>query len=128
MIVELMSHMGTSISLGSVQNMIDSLSSEANERLQKLEDSNTIYDNYDMDFPKAQATMENVKYHWSATAITYLPYRDVEPVCDLRFVEELLLTSEHNIELDADDPGIKHLGFQNIILSRIPPRTLDHQH
>ncbi|KAF9030734.1 hypothetical protein BDZ89DRAFT_903029, partial [Hymenopellis radicata] len=57
-IVELVAHMGISISLGSVQNMVDSLNLKARERLKSLEHCNSIYDNFDMDFASAQPTME----------------------------------------------------------------------
>ncbi|KAF8869013.1 hypothetical protein CPB85DRAFT_1162090, partial [Mucidula mucida] len=57
-IVELVSHMGVSVSLGSIQNMIDSLHAKARKRLESMENCNTIWDNFDMDFATAQPTLE----------------------------------------------------------------------
>ncbi|KAJ3858059.1 hypothetical protein EV359DRAFT_8204, partial [Lentinula novae-zelandiae] len=55
-IIELVAHMGVSVSLGSLQNMIQSLHSKARDRLKNLPGTNKIYDNFDIDFSKGQPT------------------------------------------------------------------------
>ncbi|KIK59954.1 hypothetical protein GYMLUDRAFT_168640, partial [Collybiopsis luxurians FD-317 M1] len=51
-IVELVAHMGVSVSNSSLCNMIRSLHIKARNRLKTLPLTNKIYDNYDIDFLK----------------------------------------------------------------------------
>ncbi len=77
-ILEMVAHMGISVSVQSVLWMVNSLSKKAEERMKTLGPSNNIYDNFDMEFPVAHPTPDHQKYHLSATAVTFTPYLDID--------------------------------------------------
>ncbi|KAL0952555.1 hypothetical protein HGRIS_006811 [Hohenbuehelia grisea] len=103
-VVELLSHMGVSVSTTTVHNMVTSLVKSAKLRLQTLPRSNIAYDNFDMDFKVAQPTPGNTGFHWSATSATFIPLRSAEPE-DVKFTKELHATSPYNKDLDLNDPS-----------------------
>ncbi|KAJ8090290.1 hypothetical protein PM082_018886 [Marasmius tenuissimus] len=115
-VLELVSHMGLSVSNQSIRNINNSLSMEAKRRLRSLPNVlNSIHDNFDMDFNVAQPTVENRKVHWSATAATFVNYRDINPDQDLRFVKELRLTSPFNDDIRPENRTTLTPSFTDIL-------------
>lgn len=90
--------------------MIKSLRNKAKRRLRNLSDSNNIYNNMDFDFQKGQPTAENVKYHLSTTAGTFVPYKRIDRARDLCFVKELHSTSRYNrLAMNVIQPQVDHI-------------------
>ncbi|KAJ3768644.1 hypothetical protein FB446DRAFT_650142, partial [Lentinula raphanica] len=81
---ELTAHMGISISMGSLRNVVNSLNKQAKLRLKNIPKSNKIYDNVDVDFQKGQPTAENQKSHLSFTAATFVPFKNIDRHQDLQ--------------------------------------------
>ncbi|PBK93786.1 hypothetical protein ARMGADRAFT_928311 [Armillaria gallica] len=113
-ILEMVAHMGISVSVQSVSQMVNSLSKKAEERIKTLGPSNNIYDNFDMEFLVAHPTPDHQKYHLSATAVTFTLYLDIDHERDLRFTQELRETSEYNINISPDDAWIYKPRFDDI--------------
>ncbi|KAK1233610.1 hypothetical protein PQX77_003230 [Marasmius sp. AFHP31] len=127
-VLEVAAHMGVSVATQSVRNMLNSLSIAAKRRLLSLPKTlNSIHDNFDMDFNVAEPTVENRRDHWSATAATFVDYRNVDRERDTRFVQELHLTSQHNksIPLDRRSTVIRPPTFEDILPQRqVPGATI----
>lgn len=113
-ILKMVAHMGISVSVQSVSQMVNSLSKKAEERIKTLGPSNNIYDNFNMEFSVAHPTPDHQKYHLSAIAVTFTPYLDIDRERDLRFTQELRETSEYNINISPDDAWIYKPRFDDI--------------
>jgi hypothetical protein len=64
-VIELLAHMGVSVSTQTTRNMVQSLTKSAAERNRHLPPSQFIYDNFDMDFKVAQPTIGSRGSHTS---------------------------------------------------------------
>jgi hypothetical protein len=104
-IVELLSHMGVSVSTQTNRNIVNSLTKSARLRNKNLPDSMFIYDNFDLDFKTAQPTLGNTGTHISMTSATFAPYANCE-MADLRFAKELHETSRFNKDIMPGDPRV----------------------
>jgi hypothetical protein len=82
-VIELLAHIGVSVSTQTTQSMINSLTKSAAYRNKHLPPSMIIYDNFDMDFKVAQPTIGKAGSHTSMTSATFAPYaHGFVPSCD----------------------------------------------
>lgn len=105
-IVELLAHMGVSVSSQTNRNVVNSLTVHAKQWNKHLPPSQFIYDNFDVDLKVAQATAGKGGSHLSMTSATFAPYATIEGGFHLRYTKELYKTSHFNVHLSAGDPQI----------------------
>lgn len=118
-VIELLSHMGISVSTQTTRNMVNSLTRSAKGRNKSLPPSMFIYDNFDMDFKVAQPTAGKSGTHASMTSATFAPYLNIQPE-DLRFTKELHETSPFNKDIPPGDPRIYKPRIRDVMPSRTP--------
>lgn len=126
-IIELLAHMGISVSTQTTRNMVQSLTKSAAERNRHLPPSQFIYDNFDMDFKVAQPTIGSRGSHASMTSATFAPYADLHPG-DLTFTKELHAKSRFNKDLLPGSPLIYMPHIRDIIPKREPLVASDGLH
>lgn len=73
-VIEIIAHMGVSVSTQTTQNMVNSLMRNARDRNKTLPPTMFIYDNFDMDFKVAQPTDGKSGSHASMTSEMFAPY------------------------------------------------------
>jgi hypothetical protein len=117
-IIELLAHMGVSVSTQTTRNMVNSLIRSARLRNKGLPPSMFIYDNFDLDFKVAQPTAGKAGTHVSMTSATFALYAGAG-LGDLRFTKELYATSPFNKDLAPGDPRI----YTPRVLDILPART-----
>ena len=105
-IVELLAHMGVSVSSQTNCNVVNSLTVHAKQRNKHLPPSQFIYNNFDVDLKVAQATAGKGGSHLSMTSATFAPYATIEGGFHLHYTKELYKTSCFNMHLSAGDPQI----------------------
>lgn len=118
-IIELLAHMGASVSTQTTRNMVQSLTKSATEQNQHLPPSQFIYDNFDVDFKVAQPTVGSRGSHASMTSATFAPYADLCPG-DLTFTKELHAKSCFNKDLLPGSPLIYTPHIRDVIPKREP--------
>ena len=123
-IMELLSHMGVSVSTQTNRNIVNSLTKSARLRNKNLPDSMFIYDNFNLDFEVAQATLGNAGKHISMTSATFAPYANCD-MADLRFTKELHETSRFNKDIMPGDPRIYTPRVHNILPQWDPAAGVD---
>ena len=113
-IVELLSHMGVSVSTQTNRNIVNSLTQSAWLQNKNLPESMFIYDNFDLDFKAAQPTLGNTGTHISMTSATFAPYANCK-MADLQFMKELHKTSHFNKDIMPGDPRVYTPRICNIV-------------
>lgn len=104
-VIELLSHMGISVSTFTTGKMVNSLTVSARQRNKNLPPSMFIYDNFDLDFKVAQPTIGRSGTHVSMTSATFAPYSMSYPNA-LQFTKELHATSAFNKDIPPGDPRV----------------------
>jgi len=105
-VIELLVHIGVSVSTQTTRNMISSLTKSATHRNKYLPSSMIIYDDFDMDFKVAQPVVGKAGSHTSMTSVTFVPYAHGFMPGDLKFTKELHATSQFNKDIPECRPLI----------------------
>ena len=105
-VIEMLAHMGVSVSTQTTRNMVNSLTRNAQDRNKTLPPTMFIYDNFDMDFKVAQPTVGKSSSHASMTSTMFSPYAAMDSSDNFQFTWDLYKTSHFNKDLVASDPWI----------------------